>query len=124
MFGMTSFTSQEIASAKAAFHRGSKGRVSFIGMARGEGHRLHVAAQILDRGKPLWMRLVTVDICDDLSAAVMEAGRLIAAYADRDFYESTADEMIDRGRQPAQNQNLDTTGSPVQARQESPGNDP
>jgi hypothetical protein len=124
MFEMTSFTAQEIASAKAAFRRGSKGRVSFIGMARVEGHRLHVAAQILDRGKPLWMRLVTVDICDDLSAAVMEAGRLIAAYADRDFYESTADEMIDRGRQPAQNQNLDTTGSPVQARQESPGNDP
>jgi hypothetical protein len=101
MFEMASFTLEEIAAAKAAFHRGSEGRLSFIGMARGEGNRLHVAAQILDRGKPLWMRLVTVDIGDDLSAAVTEAGRLIAAYADRDFYESTADEMIDWSRQPA-----------------------
>jgi hypothetical protein len=92
MFEMTSFTEQEIAAAKAAFHRGSEGRVSFMGMAREEG-RLHVAAQILDHGKPLWMRLVTVDIGDNLSAAAMEAGRRVAAYADRDFYESAVHEV-------------------------------
>jgi hypothetical protein len=98
MFEMTSFAEQEIAAAKAAFHCGSEGRLSFIGMERGEGNRLHVAAQILDRGKPVWMRLVTVDVGDDLSAAVMEAGRQAAAYADRDFYESTVHQ---RGRQSA-----------------------
>jgi hypothetical protein len=99
MFEMSSFTAKEIAAAKAAFHRGSEGRVSFIGMARGEGSRLHVAAQILDRGKPLWMRLVTVDVIDDLSAAVMKAGRQIAAYADRDSYENH--ESADQTQQPA-----------------------
>jgi hypothetical protein len=92
MFEMTSFSEQEIAEAEAAFRRGSDGRLSFIGMERGEGNRLHVAAQILERGKPLWMRLVTVDGGDDLSAAVMEAGRQAAAYADRHFYESAVDE--------------------------------
>jgi hypothetical protein len=38
------------------------------------------------------MRLVTVDVGDDLSAAVMEAGRKAAAYADRHFYESAVHE--------------------------------
>src|SRR5919197_821213 len=101
MFEMTSFSEQDIAEAEAAFRRGSEGRLSFIGMERVEGDRLHVAAQILDRGKPLWMRLVTVDIGDDLSAAVMEAGRQAAAYADRDFYEISVHGRSDRRRQPA-----------------------
>jgi hypothetical protein len=98
MFEMTSFTEQAIAEAEAAFHRGSEGRVSFTGMERGEGNRLHVAAEILERGKPVWMRLVTVEIGDDLSAAVMEAGRQAAIYADRHFYESTVREGADRRR--------------------------
>jgi hypothetical protein len=85
MFEMTSFTEQEIAEAEAAFHRGSEGQVSFIGMERGEGNRLHVAAEILEGEKPLWMRLVTVEVGDDLSAAVMEAGRQAAVYADQHF---------------------------------------
>jgi hypothetical protein len=101
MFGMTAFTEQEIATAKVAFHRGSKGQLSFIGMARGEGKRLHVASQILDdRGKPLWLRLVTVDVGDDLSVAVMEAGRKAAAYADRDFYESAVHERPSPATEP------------------------
>jgi hypothetical protein len=97
MFEMTSFSEQEIAEAEAAFRRGSEDRLR----SEGEGNRLHVAAQILERGKTLWMRLVTVDVGDDLSAAVMEAGRQAAAYADRHFYESTVHERSDRSRQPA-----------------------
>jgi hypothetical protein len=84
MFGMESLTEQQIAGAEAAFHRGSEGRLSFIGMEQREG-LLHVAAEIIDGGR-LWMKLITVDIGDDLSAAVMEAGRLALAYAERDFY--------------------------------------
>jgi hypothetical protein len=80
MFDMASFTSQEIAAAKAAFCRGSKGRVSFIGMARGEGNRLRVAAQILDRGRPLWMRLVNgIYVGESLAMRISDpiaAGRL------------------------------------------------